>query len=830
MRLCIGLVKGAKGLALLCCVVVLLQLARAVDAEEHAVDDAQDAAVEEHVGSHQDATAVDALDDVDPANDADNAVDANDVDSLGEEDADDNPIGAQQAADAQDQDAADDNPQAAAAEDAQDAADTSPAPDTATTPSPAALSTPASVSSEPREPASNRSVAAWFRVGVEAYLSEDWKTCATALENAILEWQYFLRANIDCRLKCGQEARRQPPLFDKDIEHLQHAEELLRTTLCIMKCKRRAFHGRVTTDTIAASDQKAFRDLKAYEYLQLCYYQSLQFQKAASAVFTIISHDPSNDIMRQNLQYYLSMPEVDANKLENYESEPYVPLYLAGTDAYFSENYESAVSNLEESLHEFLNAVDRCRADCEGPFDQGWLPDFTPSITNHYVYCLKCKTKCHSKLSQMNGERYDDFLPLHYNYLQFSYFKLGRLKDACEAAATYLMFLPADEMMLENIAYYKALPKFKTSMLQPRTEAVDYIHRQTYEDALLKFVADEFIFPDLEEKDIPPSNEIREIGKKPPRKQTDPLHSAFSEQNISLENISEYKAQQNLLQEVKGNNTKPNIYPAASDMTSNLDEYLLSQVKSQELERLKKSSRRPLFNFQRESDLGGKKRFVVDGLANELECKQLVQFAKVNGVRGDGYDGNKTPHSPLEIFEGITLGQAALMVNFGLIELSTLKLFLSLSERGKNSIATYFNISNSDLHFSFTHLVCRSSVPGKSVNGSALSHKIHADNCWFPKEGRCVKTYPAYYWRDYSALLYLNDDFDGGEFIFSADPLGKLIQSSIKPNCGRLVGFSAGHENLHGVQGVKRGTRCALALWFTQDSTRSEWGRILTNR
>lgn len=52
------------------------------------------------------------------------------------------------------------------------------------------------------------------------------------------------------------------------------------------------------------------------------------------------------------------------------------------------------------------------------------------------------------------------------------------------------------------------------------------------------------------------------------------------------------------------------------------------------------------------------------------------------------------------------------MVHFGLIELATLKLFLSLSERSKNMVATYFNISYSDLHFSYTHLVCRSPMPG----------------------------------------------------------------------------------------------------------------------
>ena len=32
-----------------------------------------------------------------------------------------------------------------------------------------------------------------------------------------------------------------------------------------------------------------------------------------------------------------------------------------------------------------------------------------------------------------------------------------------------------------------------------------------------------------------------------------------------------------------------------------------------------------------------------------------------------------------------------------------------------------------------------------------------------------------------------------------------------------MVAFSAGFENLHGVLGIKEGTRCALPIWFTLD-------------
>jgi hypothetical protein len=40
-----------------------------------------------------------------------------------------------------------------------------------------------------------------------------------------------------------------------------------------------------------------------------------------------------------------------------------------------------------------------------------------------------------------------------------------------------------------------------------------------------------------------------------------------------------------------------------------------------------------------------------------------------------------------------------------------------------------------------------------------------------------------------------------------------------------MVTFSAGVENLHGVLGIKEGTRCALALWFTLDKRYDEQQR-----
>lgn len=50
------------------------------------------------------------------------------------------------------------------------------------------------------------------------------------------------------------------------------------------------------------------------------------------------------------------------------------------------------------------------------------------------------------------------------------------------------------------------------------------------------------------------------------------------------------------------------------------------------------------------------------------------------------------------------------------------------------------------------------------------------------------------------------------------------------PSCGRLVAFSAGKENLHGVKGVRRGKRCSLGLWFTFNETYNELERVLAKQ
>ncbi|CAG9759257.1 unnamed protein product [Ceutorhynchus assimilis] len=195
-------------------------------------------------------------------------------------------------------------------------------------------------------------------------------------------------------------------------------------------------------------------------------------------------------------------------------------------------------------------------------------------------------------------------------------------------------------------------------------------------------------------------------------------------------------------------------------------------------------------------------------------------FASMN----DGYHNDKvSPHTKYEKFEGITLSRITFLVYIGVIKAPYLQLLLELTEIIQKKMTEKFNIEK-QLYFSYTHLVCRSALTNNSGR-TDFSHMVHADNCNLLSDVNCEKKSPAFSWRDYSTILYLNDDFDGGEFVFASDSKGRHIQSTITPKCGRMVAFSSGKENLHGVKAVRKGKRCAIAVWFTLDSKYKEFDR-----
>lgn len=63
--------------------------------------------------------------------------------------------------------------------------------------------------------------------------------------------------------------------------------------------------------------------------------------------------------------------------------------------------------------------------------------------------------------------------------------------------------------------------------------------------------------------------------------------------------------------------------------------------------------------------------------------------------------------------------------------------------------------------------------------------------------------------RDLSMVLYLNDDFEGGDFVFPD------LKIRIRPEPGLLVCFPSNRFYKHGVEPVTKGRRFSMVTWMT---------------
>jgi hypothetical protein len=82
-----------------------------------------------------------------------------------------------------------------------------------------------------------------------------------------------------------------------------------------------------------------------------------------------------------------------------------------------------------------------------------------------------------------------------------------------------------------------------------------------------------------------------------------------------------------------------------------------------------------------------------------------------------------------------------------------------------------------------------------------------------------------YYWRTHSTIISLNSaddgDFAGGDFFYESWSDHSSARVRVPPKVGQAAAFSAGVENVHGVEAVTKGTRCQLSLWMTNDLRRA---------
>lgn len=92
------------------------------------------------------------------------------------------------------------------------------------------------------------------------------------------------------------------------------------------------------------------------------------------------------------------------------------------------------------------------------------------------------------------------------------------------------------------------------------------------------------------------------------------------------------------------------------------------------------------------------------------------------------------------------------------------------------------------------------------VGGHYCPH-IDSESQWISPNGEII--WKKVVERDLSMVLFINDDFDGGDFVFPD------LKIRIRPEPGMLICFPSNHHYKHGVEPVTKGKRYSIVCWAT---------------
>ena len=238
------------------------------------------------------------------------------------------------------------------------------------------------------------------------------------------------------------------------------------------------------------------------------------------------------------------------------------------------------------------------------------------------------------------------------------------------------------------------------------------------------------------------------------------------------------------------------------------------------------------------------RRFVLENVIDEETCRILVELNQHMGIAGDGYAKRTrkkrgSPYTNFESYIGLTPERVFEAYQNGTVgQKQIVKLMNSINK--VRTLSEQLHRTDSQLYNYFVHLVCREGFEDDETNRDLkvdLSHPIHADSCSIQRPDGSCNEFQDYMPRNVSALLYLSNDYEGGEFFFTNRPNYNVTEMVVKGKCGTMVSFNSGE--FHGVRALKKvrnpfdkllcrneidfshfiflvqGRRCALALWMT---------------
>ncbi|KAJ8414347.1 hypothetical protein AAFF_G00052170 [Aldrovandia affinis] len=333
---------------------------------------------------------------------------------------------------------------------------------------------------------------------LDQYAAENWRDSVKYLELSLRLHRLLKDSEAFCSQNCSHVGRDSQDhiSLNNDLRVLRHS--LLRAS-CLRKCKANFPVFKLSYPRREVLD--AFEKRVPYRYMHFAYNQLNNLEKAVSAAHTFLQRNPDDPLVTKSMDHYGTLFDLD-EYLIDHEEQPYQEVFLKAVKLFNSGDFSSSIRDMEQAASEYFKVYDLCLAGCEGAQDITDFKDFFPSLADLYMDALKCKVKCEESLTpNVGGYFVEKFVPTMYHYLQFSYYKLNDARNAAPCAASYVLFDPGDQIMQQNMAYYRFYRDqwgLEESHFNPRLEALRHYNQTTVQKQMLEF-AETYLHADDED-------------------------------------------------------------------------------------------------------------------------------------------------------------------------------------------------------------------------------------------------------------------------------------------------------------------------------------------
>lgn len=325
-----------------------------------------------------------------------------------------------------------------------------------------------------------------YNYAMEQYGAQNWAETIKFLELSLRLHRLLRDSEAFCCSNCSSVSRDNDTLFeDTSLRVMRH---ILLRAACLKKCKA---DFPVFKLTYPRRDLlETFEKRIPYRYIQYAYFQLNNLEKAVAATHTFLKKNPDDVLLTKNMNYYKTLFDVE-EYLIDHEEQPYESVFLKSVTLYNNGDFSNSARNMEQAITQYFEVYNLCLAGCDSSYEIVEFKDFYPSMADLYINALKCKFKCEENLTpSVGGFFVEKFVATMYHYLQFSYYKLNDVKNAAPCAASYMLFDPKDQVMQQNVAYYRFYREqwgLNDNDFEPRPEALRYFNQTTKQKEMLEF-------------------------------------------------------------------------------------------------------------------------------------------------------------------------------------------------------------------------------------------------------------------------------------------------------------------------------------------------------